>query len=132
MNPGSAAEGAGIRPGDVILVVDGVTLNEPRELMDLLAPMRAGRNIAVTVQRDSRQVTLSLSLKERPRDRGVNFEVLYHHVVSGGSRIRTLVSRSDKAGPPCRVLLHRRHGAGEHRRAAERPECREQDCQRVR
>ena len=79
-------------------MVDGVTLNEPRELIDLLAPMRAGRNIAVTVQRDSRQVTLSLSLKERPRDRGVNFEVPYHHVVSGGSRIRTLVSRPTKPG----------------------------------
>jgi len=37
-------------------------------------------------------------MKERPRDRGVNFEVLYHHVVSGGSRIRTLVSRPTKPG----------------------------------
>jgi serine protease DegS/serine protease DegQ len=54
VNPGSAAEEGGIRPGDVILAVDGGKLKEPRELIELLAPMRAGRNIAVTVQRDSR------------------------------------------------------------------------------
>jgi pimeloyl-ACP methyl ester carboxylesterase len=98
VNPGSAAEEGGIRPADVILAVDGGKLKEPRELIELLAPMRAGRNIAVTVQRDSRQVTLSVSLKERPRDRGANFEVLYHHIVSGGARIRTLVSRPTKPG----------------------------------
>ena len=98
VNPGSAAEEGGIRPGDVILSVDGGKVNEPRELIDLLAPMRAGRNIAVTIQRDSRQVTLSLRLKEPPRDRGANFEVLYHHVVSGGARIRVLVSRPTKPG----------------------------------
>ena len=98
VNPGSAAEEGGIRPGDVILAVDGGKLKEPRELIELLAPMRAGRYIAVTVQRDRREVTLSLSLKERPRDRGVNFEVLYQHVVSGGARIRLLVSRPTHPG----------------------------------
>ena len=98
VSPGSAAEEHGIRPGDVIVAVDGVKLKEPRGLIEVLSPMRAGRSIAVTIQRDSQHKTLSPSLKEPPRDRGANFEVLYHHVVSGGARIRTLVSRPTKPG----------------------------------
>jgi len=53
VSPGSAAEEHGIRPGDVIVAVDGVKLKEPRGLIEVLSPMRAGRSIAVTIQRDS-------------------------------------------------------------------------------
>ena len=95
---GSAAEEGGLRPGDVIFAVDGGQVKEPRELIDLLAPMLAGRNIAVTVERDGRQVMLSLSLKERPRDRGQSFDVLYEHVVSGAARLRTIVTRPHAPG----------------------------------
>jgi pimeloyl-ACP methyl ester carboxylesterase len=48
--------------------------------------------------RSGRRVTRSLRVHERPRDRGANFDVLYHSVVSGGVRLRTIVTRPHAAG----------------------------------
>jgi pimeloyl-ACP methyl ester carboxylesterase len=98
ITPGSAAEEGGIRAGDVILMVDGTKVDTPRELMALITPMRAGRKLDIMLDRGGQRVTLPVRLKERPRDRGINFEVLYHHVVSGGARIRTMVSRPTAPG----------------------------------
>jgi uncharacterized protein len=98
ITPGSAAEEGGIRAGDVVLTVDGTKVDTPRELIALIAPMPAGRKVEITLQRGGQQVALTVSLKERPRDRGTSFEVLYHYVVSGGARIRTIVSRPTAPG----------------------------------
>jgi hypothetical protein len=98
ITPGSAAAESGIRAGDVVLMVDGTKVDTPRELIELVAPMRAGRKLEITLDRSGQRVTLPVSLKERPRDRGIHFEVLYHHVVSGGARIRTIVSRPTAPG----------------------------------
>ena len=55
--------------------------------------------------RSGRRETLSLAVRERPRDRGENFDVLYHEVVSGGARLRTIVTKPRAAGRHPVLLL---------------------------
>jgi serine protease Do len=63
--PGSAAEQGGLRPQDVILGADGVTVQEPRELAGLVQRHKPGDKFVVVFVRNQepqvRQVTLILS-----------------------------------------------------------------------
>jgi pimeloyl-ACP methyl ester carboxylesterase len=91
--PDTAAAAGGIRQGDVLLAMAGRTVSGVADVMTAIASMSAGQELEVTLLRAGRQMMLPVTLKERPRDRGGNFDVLYHHVVSGGARIRTIVTR---------------------------------------
>jgi pimeloyl-ACP methyl ester carboxylesterase len=66
--------------------------------MAAIAGLTVGQKFEVNLLRDGQQIDLPMILKERPRDRGDNFDVLYHHVVSGTARIRTIVTRPHAAG----------------------------------
>jgi Trypsin-like serine proteases, typically periplasmic, contain C-terminal PDZ domain len=63
--PGSPAEKAGIRPGDVITAVDGRPLAGLRALSEVLKAHRPGDEIAVTVVRGATPRTLRAVLGER-------------------------------------------------------------------
>jgi regulator of sigma E protease len=76
--PGSVAEEAGLRPGDVLLAVDGKPLNRPQEIERLKVP---GPH-TLTVLREGREVALSLTWKEGMEKLGVVYqpEVVYRPV----------------------------------------------------
>lgn len=96
--PGSTADAAGIRPEDILLTLDGHRVRAIDDVLHRVAAMKAGRTFAVTLLRGGQRLPLDLVLQERPRDGGHVFDVLYHHVVSRGARIRTIVSRPRAAG----------------------------------
>jgi hypothetical protein len=101
----TAAEG-GISPGDVLLTVNGKSVTTVEEAIETTAVMTAADKVQLTLVRDGQPIVLSMTLKERPRDRGDNFDVLYHHIVSRGARIRTIVTRPHAAGRhPVLVLI---------------------------
>ncbi len=56
----SAAQSAGIEPGDVIVSVDGVTVRNFSELQAQVAPA-AGRELAVVIERDGSQQQLQMT-----------------------------------------------------------------------
>jgi S1-C subfamily serine protease len=58
------AREAGVRPGDILLEIDGVPVSEER-IAGILGRYRPGDRVAVTVLRDRRRETLSLRLGER-------------------------------------------------------------------
>ena len=63
VNPGSAAEDAGILAGDVVLAIDGHSINTVSELQELVARNRPGKRIKVTYLRDEVQTVVSATLK---------------------------------------------------------------------
>ena len=62
MLPGSGAEGAGLRPGDVIVAVDGEGVTSNERLGELIAEHEAGDQIEVTIERDGEEQTVTAEL----------------------------------------------------------------------
>ena len=76
--PGSVAEEAGLKPGDILLAVDGKPLERPQEIERLKTP--GAHTLAVL--RQGEEVTLSLTWEERMERLGVVYqpEVAYRRV----------------------------------------------------
>jgi pimeloyl-ACP methyl ester carboxylesterase len=110
--PGTTAAVDGIKQGDVLLAVNGKTVSGVSDVMTLIAAMTVGQTFEVSVVRDGQRIVLPMTLKERPRDRGDNFDVLYHHVVSRGARIRTIVTRPHATGRHPVLFLIKGAGPG--------------------
>jgi S1-C subfamily serine protease len=64
VNPGSAAAVAGIRKGDVILKINGKTLNSVPELQEEVGRFRPGNKIKALVRRGDKEQELQLTLKD--------------------------------------------------------------------
>lgn len=58
----SAAGEAGIRPGDVIVAVDGKAVRNTSKLQELIAQRRPGDEVRITVSRDGREQTIPVTL----------------------------------------------------------------------
>jgi len=63
--PGSPAETAGIRAGDVVVALGGRTVDTLRAYSDALKAHRPGEKVTVTLRRDGAEVTVEATLGER-------------------------------------------------------------------
>ena len=63
-SPGKAA---GIKPGDVIVAVDGKTVDGPRELARLVGNTAPGKEVEVTLWRNGKSENVKLTLGELPK-----------------------------------------------------------------
>lgn len=63
VNRGSAAEESGIQPGDIIVAINGQTVNSVSELQELVARHRPGKRIDVTYLRASKKEKVTSRLK---------------------------------------------------------------------
>ncbi len=66
--PGSPAERAGIKTGDVIRTVDGKPIEHSRQLVDLVSGIKVGRKIEVELLRESQPQKVSVEIGERPAE----------------------------------------------------------------
>ncbi len=65
VNPDLPAAKAGIKPGDTIVKVDDVTVKEMRDLIDYVSSKPPGQKVRITLLRDQRTVTTTVTLTER-------------------------------------------------------------------
>lgn len=65
--PGSAADKAGIQAGDVILEIDGVTL-EDRMLNSVIRSKKIGEEIEIVILRDGKRMTKTVILEKAPEN----------------------------------------------------------------
>jgi serine protease Do len=63
--PGGPAEKAGIKPGDIILDVNGTPITSSAQLKNLVGQTKAGSTAKVTVWRSNKTQTLNVTLTER-------------------------------------------------------------------
>ena len=64
---GGPADRAGIRPGDILLSVDGKKVGSTNDMLNLIADLPPGGKAKMTVMRKSRQATLDVTVGRRPR-----------------------------------------------------------------
>ena len=65
VRPGSPAEKAGMRAGDIIVQFAGVTVKTLDDLTFALRGQRAGQRVEIAVVRDKREYRLEAVLEER-------------------------------------------------------------------
>jgi hypothetical protein len=69
VNSGSAAEKAGVKPGDIILSANGTAVSTVQELKSIISAMAPGDKLDLKVKRDGGEITLSVVLDEsKPTD----------------------------------------------------------------
>lgn len=65
--PDSPAEAAGLRPGDIVLAVRGEPIEEPRELMRVVAETQPGTHVQMTVLRQGQSYEIEAPIADRRR-----------------------------------------------------------------
>ena len=68
VEPDSAAERAGLRPGDIIVALDGVTIAGADDLVRALTGDKIGRKVAFDVLRGTERLTVAAMPRERRRN----------------------------------------------------------------
>ncbi len=64
---GGPAHEAGIKPGDVILEIDGKTMQSAEEVEDILRKSKEGQTIELRMQRENKKFDITLKLDKYPR-----------------------------------------------------------------
>ncbi len=67
VEPDSAAARAGLKPGDIILSLDGETIAGADDLVRALTGEKIGRSVGLDVLRGMERLTLAVAPQERPR-----------------------------------------------------------------
>src|SRR5207244_2562073 len=91
--PGTSADDGDFRAGDVILAIDGTRITGIPMFLQKMDEARAGDVLELDVVRDGARMQKPVTLKEKPREKGEGFDVLYGAVTSHGARLRTIVTR---------------------------------------
>ena len=64
--PGSPAEKAGLKSGDIVLAIEGTTVDAEHPLDALLTSYAPGQSVHLTILRDGKQMDVSVTLGTRP------------------------------------------------------------------
>ncbi len=64
---GSPADRAGVRPGDILLAVEGKRVASTNDMMNLIADLPPGGKAQLKVMRKNREATLDVTVGRRPR-----------------------------------------------------------------
>jgi len=63
---GSPADGAGIKPGDILLGVDSKTVKDPQVMLDLIAELKPGTAVPFKLRRNQSLVDVQVKIGKRP------------------------------------------------------------------
>ncbi|HCY61827.1 MAG TPA: 2-alkenal reductase [Oxalobacteraceae bacterium] len=68
------ADRAGIRPGDILIAVDGKTIGDTTEMLNLIAQLQPGKKARMTILRKNEQAELEVLIGKRPMIRRTEAE----------------------------------------------------------
>ena len=91
--PGSTAEAAGFKPGDVLVALDGTKITGAGEFVQMIGGKKAGTAVTIDLRRGDAARQEKVTLKGRPLETSDAFEVVYGAVPSRAGRLRTILTR---------------------------------------
>ena len=87
-----------LKAGDILVEINGKSFTSFAEMNEMIRQLKVGSVAKLTVLADGQRAERQVTIVEKPRDKGKNYEVVYDHVVSNGNRIRTFVSKPKAEG----------------------------------
>jgi serine protease DegQ len=66
---GGPAEGGGMRPGDVVIAIDGKPVGDAAALLNTVAGLKPGSNAGITLVRERKEMKLTVKVGTRPARR---------------------------------------------------------------
>ena len=63
---GSPADRGGVRPGDVLIALDGQSVRDPRAMLDMVAALPPGKSAVFRVRRGAEELDLTVDVGRRP------------------------------------------------------------------
>jgi serine protease DegQ len=66
---GGPADNGGVRPGDILLAVNGSAVDDSASLLNLIAALKPGENARLTVSRKQQSLDLKVAVGRRPMQR---------------------------------------------------------------
>lgn len=96
ITPGGTAS-TGLKQGDILTWLDG-NIDAPQQVVSVFSKHLPGTKLEARVMRGGKEEKLTLTVQEKPRDKGENYEVLYDSVTSHGHEVRLLVSKPRATG----------------------------------
>jgi dienelactone hydrolase len=111
---GSTADGAGIRPGDVITMAGEIAVRVPQDVIVAMARQDGGDAVALVFMRDGVETRRQVVLRSYPREEMPNVSFDYGSVhLDDASRLRTILSvPAGRKGPLPAVMLLQGGGCG--------------------
>ncbi|MEM0960962.1 MAG: alpha/beta fold hydrolase [Bacteroidota bacterium] len=103
--PGAGAAQAGLQVGDVILTMDGETVDSPQALVARAAPLREGDSFSMSVWRAGDVVELTGTATARPIETYTDADVVYGEVAFEGGHLRSILVRPSRVDQPPVVYL---------------------------
>jgi pimeloyl-ACP methyl ester carboxylesterase len=96
--PGSTADAAGLRTGDVLTAVAGKSIADPAGFIAAMAGRKAGDSLRIAWSHDGESNDREIALKGRPRETSDAYEVIYGTLPTQVGRLRTILTRPRSAG----------------------------------
>ncbi|HEX7807800.1 MAG TPA: alpha/beta fold hydrolase [Thermoanaerobaculia bacterium] len=95
VTPGFPFEQAGIREGDVITLIDGKPMTNPRDLIASLRAHKLGETMHVDVLRGTEKKSFDVAMREHPKLTSNAYDIVYDSVrdPESGARYRVIVTK---------------------------------------
>lgn len=101
----SAAEKAGFRVNDVLVSMDGAEIENTNKFLALLKTHHGGEQVNIGYYRNSKRLSLTMTLFPKPMETSGDFDIVYSSVVSGSNQLRTIITKPKGAGVFPAVML---------------------------
>jgi Do/DeqQ family serine protease len=63
---GGPAERAGLKPGDILLAIEGKPVKDPNAMLNLVAALVPGKSASIRLRRDSKEMEIQIAVGKRP------------------------------------------------------------------
>lgn len=110
--PGSAAEKAQLKPGDIVVRVQGETVESLPGFMKSMRKFGAGDTVKFTVVREGSETTADVTLNPRPLETSTDYDIVYESAGEPGKRVRMILTKPKDPGKYPAVLLIQGLGTG--------------------
>ena len=91
--PGSSAQKAGFIVDDVLISMNGESIENTSRFLQLLKKHHGGDKVKISYFRNSKLKSTSMILLPKQRETSPDYEIIYSSVLSGSNHLRTIITR---------------------------------------